>query len=42
VTDHRVELTLYNLSNVIDGDLDGLIQPLMTHELEGKLAQLAL
>src|SRR5690242_3784317 len=27
VTDHRVDLTLYNLMNVMDGDLDGVIQP---------------
>jgi peptide chain release factor 1 len=38
VTDHRIELTLYNLSTVIDGDLDGLIGPLMTHDMEEKLA----
>jgi len=41
VTDHRIELTLYNLSSVIDGELDGLIDPLMTHDMEEKLASLA-
>ncbi len=40
VTDHRIELTLYNLANVIEGDLDGLIVPLMDHDLEQKLAAL--
>ena len=40
VTDHRIELTLYNLVNVIEGDLDGLIDPLMTHDLEERLAGL--
>jgi peptide chain release factor 1 len=40
VTDHRIELTLYNLSSVIDGDLDGLIGPLMTHDMEERLAAL--
>jgi peptide chain release factor 1 len=40
VTDHRIELTLYNLANVIEGDLDGLIDPLMTHDLEERLAGL--
>jgi protein subunit release factor A len=35
-----VELTLYNLSSVIDGDLDGLIEPLMTHDLDERLAAL--
>jgi peptide chain release factor 1 len=37
VTDHRIELTLYNLANVIDGDIDGLIEPLMVNDLEQKL-----
>jgi peptide chain release factor 1 len=38
VTDHRIELTLYNLSSVIEGELDGLIDPLITHDMEEKLA----
>lgn len=38
VTDHRIELTLYNLANVIEGNLDPLIEPLMAHALEEKLA----
>ena len=42
VTDHRIEVTLYNLSNVIDGDLDGLIEPLMTNDMDAKLAEIAL
>jgi peptide chain release factor 1 len=40
VTDHRIEVTLYNLSTFIDGDLDGLIEPLITHAMEEKLAGL--
>jgi peptide chain release factor 1 len=40
VTDHRIELTLYNLPAFIDGDLDCIIEPLMTHDLEAKLAAL--
>jgi peptide chain release factor 1 len=40
VTDHRIEITLYNLSVFIDGDLDCLIEPLITHDLEQKLAAL--
>jgi peptide chain release factor 1 len=40
VTDHRIEVTLYNLSVFIDGDLDPLIEPLMTHDLEQKLSEL--
>ncbi|MBK8000889.1 MAG: peptide chain release factor 1 [Verrucomicrobia bacterium] len=40
VTDHRIEVTLYNLANFIEGDLDALIEPLMNDELEGKLKAL--
>ncbi len=42
VTDHRIELTLYNLPTFIDGDMDGLIEPLMVHDLEERLAALTL
>ena len=42
VTDHRIELTLYNLANVIEGEIDPLIEPLMTNDLEEKLAALKL
>src|SRR4029077_21143319 len=38
VTDHRIELTLYNLANVIEGEIDPPIEPLMTHDLEEKLS----
>ena len=40
VTDPRIELTLYNLSSVIDGDMDGLLDPLITHDMEERLAAL--
>ena len=40
VTDHRIEVTLYNLSVFIDGDLDPLIEPLMTHDMEERLKAL--
>jgi peptide chain release factor 1 len=40
VTDHRVELTLYNLQRFVEGDLDPIIEPLMAHELEQKLEAL--
>jgi peptide chain release factor 1 len=40
VTDHRIELTLYNLSAVIDGDLDAIIEPLMADDLHSRLATL--
>ena len=41
VTDHRIELTLYNLPSVIEGNLDCLIDPLMSHDLEEKFAALS-
>jgi peptide chain release factor 1 len=40
VTDHRLDLTLYNLQSIMEGDLDCLIEPLSTHELQEKLAQI--
>jgi peptide chain release factor 1 len=40
VTDHRIELTLYNLANVIEGDIDPLVDPLMAHDVEEKLKAL--
>lgn len=42
VTDHRIELTIYNLPAVIDGELDCLINPLIAHDLEQRLAALKL
>jgi peptide chain release factor 1 len=40
VTDHRIELTLYNLPFVIEGDLDPIIEPLMNNALEERLKEL--
>ena len=40
VTDHRIEVTLYNLSVFIEGNLDELIDPLMTHDMEERLMAL--
>ncbi|HZW38423.1 MAG TPA: peptide chain release factor 1 [Ignavibacteriaceae bacterium] len=37
VTDHRIGLTLYNLSNIIEGDLDGLIEQLKLADRAEKL-----
>jgi peptide chain release factor 1 len=42
VTDHRIELTLYNLSAVMDGDVDSLIEPLMAQDIEDKMASIKL
>jgi peptide chain release factor 1 len=41
VTDHRIELTLYNLPTVIEGDIDPLIEPLMVNDLDERLAALS-
>jgi peptide chain release factor 1 len=42
VTDHRIEVTLYNLPAFIEGDIDPLIDPLMANDLEDKMAALQL
>jgi len=36
VTDHRIHLTLYRLSEIMEGDLDPLIKPLQIAEYEEK------
>ncbi len=40
VTDHRINLTLYQLPAVMDGDLDGIIQPLITEHQADQMAEL--
>ena len=40
VTDHRIELTLYNLPFVMEGDLDPIIEPLIANDLQEKLEAL--
>ncbi len=42
VTDHRIELTLYNLPAILEGDIDPIIEPLMANDLEEKMAALEL
>ena len=41
VTDHRIKLTLYNLSEIMAGDLDAVIQPLINEYQADQLASLA-
>ncbi|MFA7667262.1 MAG: peptide chain release factor 1 [Burkholderiaceae bacterium] len=41
VTDHRINLTLYKLQQVLDGDLDELVSPLVAENQARQLAQLA-
>ncbi|MFP5306740.1 MAG: peptide chain release factor 1 [Gammaproteobacteria bacterium] len=40
VTDHRINLTLYQLDRVIEGDLDPVIQPLLAEHQAEQLAEL--
>ncbi|HXR05872.1 MAG TPA: peptide chain release factor-like protein, partial [Candidatus Acidoferrum sp.] len=42
VTDHRIELTLHNLPAFLEGDMDGLIEPLIANDLHQRLAALNL
>jgi peptide chain release factor 1 len=42
VTDHRIELTTYNLPAFIEGDLDSMIDPLMANDLQERLSSLKL
>jgi peptide chain release factor 1 len=41
VTDHRINLTLYKIDRIMDGELDELISALTTEHQEELLAQLA-
>ncbi len=40
VTDHRINLTLYRLENVLEGDMSELIQTLSEHEKEAALKEM--
>ena len=40
VSDHRINLTLYNLTEILEGNLDELINPLIADEETNKLAEL--
>ena len=42
VTDHRIEVTLYNLPTFLDGEIDSLIDPLTSNEMDEKLKALQL
>ncbi len=41
VTDHRIKLTLYNLPEVMEGDLGAVVQPLINEYQADQLASLA-
>ena len=40
ISDHRINLTLYNLSEILEGKLDDLITPLITNQETKKLTEL--
>ena len=42
ISDHRIELTLYSLPFVMEGAIDPVIEPLMAHDMEERLAALKL
>lgn len=39
MTDHRIDLTLYSLDRIIEGDLDALLDALAANDLDERLAQ---
>lgn len=39
VTDHRINLTLYKLESILDGDINEIVEALITNERAEKLAQ---
>jgi peptide chain release factor 1 len=41
VTDHRIGLTLHNLSGILEGDIDDLIQALAAHDQAERLKALS-
>ncbi|HEX8035707.1 MAG TPA: peptide chain release factor 1, partial [Ktedonobacterales bacterium] len=40
ITDHRINMTVHNLPRVLDGDLDPLIDALITSDQAEKLASM--
>ena len=40
VTDHRIKLTLYSIDNVMNGDLDSILDALITADQQAKLLKL--
>ncbi len=41
VTDHRIKLTVYKLQDVLAGEVDHLVQPLVAHDKQERLAAAA-
>ena len=42
LTDHRINLTLYKLLSIMEGDLDDVVNALQAHEAAAQLAALEL
>ena len=42
VTDHRIDLTIYNLSAVMEGDLECILEPLMADDLHKRLESVSI
>ena len=42
VTDHRIELTLYNLDRFVEGDIEQMIRELQARDMEERLAEASL
>ena len=40
VTDHRINLTLYKLNEVMEGDLESIIDPLIIEQQTNQLTEL--
>ena len=40
MTDHRINLTLYSLAQIMGGDLNPVIEPLISHDQAAKLAEM--
>ncbi|HIP76536.1 MAG TPA: peptide chain release factor 1, partial [Psychromonas hadalis] len=41
VSDHRINLTLYRLAEILEGDLGALLDPILIEDQADKLAELA-
>ena len=41
MTDHRINLTLYKLAEILEGDLNQVIEPLTSEYQADQLAELA-
>jgi peptide chain release factor 1 len=42
VTDHRIEVTLYNLDSFVEGNIEGIVERLVASDLQDRLAEAGL